>query len=104
MRREGVSAVKPQKKEGIIKMKMKIFFCLIMLTLTATAAAGEGCGVDEKGALRQPGESWQEDCNRCRCLASGVPACTRRICRDLDRNLEPELKLTLKLICNQKEK
>jgi len=27
-----------------------------------------------------PGDSWQEDCNRCRCLSSGIPACTKKLC------------------------
>jgi len=27
-----------------------------------------------------PGDSWQEDCNRCRCLSSGIPGCTKKLC------------------------
>ena len=38
------------------------------------------CGVDERGVARSVGDSWKEDCNRCRCLESGVPGCTRRFC------------------------
>jgi len=41
---------------------------------------GVGCGEDAEGVSRQPGDSWQEDCNRCRCLATGVKGCTRRWC------------------------
>merc|ERR1712183_1144408 len=25
-------------------------------------------------------EEWTEDCNSCRCLSNGLPACTRRVC------------------------
>ena len=35
------------------------------------------------GVGRQVGDSWSQDgCNNCRCLPSGVPGCTRRICSD----------------------
>ena len=39
-----------------------------------------GCGADEGGVVRQPGDSWQEECNRCHCLASGRSGCTKQIC------------------------
>jgi len=42
--------------------------------------AGPDCGVDDEGLRRQPGDSWQEECNRCRCLTTGVKGCTRRFC------------------------
>ena len=42
-----------------------------------------GCGADEGGVVRQPGDSWQEECNRCHCLASGRSGCTKQICGDL---------------------
>jgi len=56
---------------------------LLLCVLTATLAApqtGGLCGVGEGGEERVPGESWQEDCNRCRCLSSGIPACTKKLC------------------------
>jgi len=39
------------------------------------------CGVDvTSGKERRVGDQWTEECNTCRCLNSGVPACTKRIC------------------------
>merc|ERR1711963_1263341 len=43
-------------------------------------AAKKGCGVDENGRERQPGDSWKDDCNTCKCLSSGTPRCTRQFC------------------------
>merc|ERR1711963_495907 len=58
-------------------------------TLAATVRARPqssgpgGCGVNRDGVSRQVGDSWSHDgCNNCRCLPSGVPGCTRRICSD----------------------
>ena len=28
----------------------------------------------------RPVDNWKEDCNRCRCLAAGVPGCTKKFC------------------------
>merc|ERR1719233_517020 len=68
------------------RIKMRALFCLIIITVVinvATAAAGPGCGTDMKtGDERQPGDRWMEACNRCRCLPSQVPACTRRLCQE----------------------
>ena len=61
---------------------MKIIECLIC-TVSASVAfpqAKSGCGVDELGVARKSGDSWQEECNRCRCLPSGVPGCTKKLC------------------------
>jgi len=45
--------------------------------------AGEGCGMDREGRQRLVGDSWSPDgCNNCRCLPSGTPGCTRRICTE----------------------
>ena len=39
--------------------------------------------MNRDGVARQVGDSWSQDgCNNCRCLPSGVPGCTRRICSD----------------------
>jgi len=55
--------------------------CLIGNVCSVPAdETGAGCGEDAEGLSRQPGDSWQEDCNRCRCLATGVKGCTRRWC------------------------
>jgi len=79
---------------------MKILFCLSVLIVWATAFPGaeNGCGEDERGILRQPGDNWQEDCNRCRCLAAGVPGCTKKFCGgfpSLFEPVEPESKACL---------
>lgn len=38
------------------------------------------CGTNERGSPRQAGETWQEDCNRCRCTDNLLPGCTKRFC------------------------
>jgi len=38
------------------------------------------CGSDERGVPRVVGDTWQEDCNRCRCTDNLVPGCTKRFC------------------------
>ena len=35
---------------------------------------------DSTGTRREVGEGWQEDCNSCRCSASGVAGCTKKQC------------------------
>jgi len=71
---------------------MRILFCLSILIIGAIAfrQAENGCGVNERGVLRQPGDNWQEDCNRCRCLAAGVPGCTKKFCGGFPSLFEPE--------------
>ena len=61
-------------------MKSLFFFCVVIIGASAFPQAENGCGVNERGVLRQPGDNWQEDCNRCRCLAAGVPGCTKKFC------------------------
>merc|ERR1712172_363304 len=42
-----------------------------------------GTTANRDGVERQVGDSWSPDgCNNCRCLPSGTPGCTRRICSD----------------------
>merc|ERR1711971_31865 len=52
------------------------------------------CGVDgSTGRVRQVGDEWTEECNSCRCLTNGLPACTRRVCSvadNLNLNLNPK--------------
>jgi len=72
---------------------MKLIECLIF-TVSASVAfpqAKSGCGVDEQGVARKSGDSWQEECNRCRCLPSGVPGCTKKLCGTIsDTTLQPD--------------
>jgi len=71
-------------------MHLKCATTLFLLGTTAVlvngrpqAAKADGCGVDREGRMRQVGDSWSPDgCNNCRCLPSGTPGCTRRICSD----------------------
>merc|ERR1719233_2258573 len=81
------------------RIKMRALFCLIIITVVitvATAALGPGCGMDKNtGDKRQPGDTWTEACNMCRCLKSQVPACTRRLCEQKPpvRPLVPKLEV-----------
>jgi len=69
-----------------------MFLCLVVLGVGAFPQAENGCGVDERGVLRQPGDNWQEDCNRCRCLTAGIPGCTKKFCGSFPTIPEPESK------------
>merc|ERR1711974_102310 len=72
------------------EMQLKCATTIFLLGTTAVlvngrpqAAKAGGCGVDREGKMRQVGDSWSPDgCNNCRCLPSGTPGCTRRICSD----------------------
>merc|ERR1712013_714742 len=76
--------------EGTEMHLRKFTIAVLLGTLTVTVRArpqssgsGGGCGVSRDGVSRQVGDSWSQDgCNKCRCLPSGVPGCTRRICSD----------------------
>merc|ERR1712013_108989 len=76
--------------EGTEMHLRKFTIAVLLGTLTVTVRArpqssgsGGGCGVSRDGVSRQVGDSWSQDgCNNCRCLPSGVPGCTRRICSD----------------------
>ena len=62
---------------------LNILLYAILITCVSCVPAGDeggSCGSDERGLERQPGDSWQEDCNRCRCLSTGVKGCTRKFC------------------------
>ena len=53
------------------------------------------CGVDlATGVARQVGDEWTEDCNSCRCLSNGLPACTKRVCSAAGSNLNLNPKST----------
>merc|ERR1712130_729685 len=77
-----------KQEEG--EMSLKCTTAIFLLGTTAVLVSGRpqaakegGCGVDREGVQRQVGDSWSPDgCNNCRCLPSGTPGCTRRICSD----------------------
>merc|ERR1712013_390939 len=75
-----------RNKDNKIMSEARIFIILLSACLIGYVCSvpadetGAGCGEDAEGLSRQPGDSWQEDCNRCRCLATGVKGCTRRWC------------------------
>ena len=53
------------------------------------------CGVDgSTGRVRQVGDEWTEECNSCRCLSNGLPACTKRVCSAAGSNLNLNPKST----------
>merc|ERR1711971_1544553 len=58
--------------------------CSASLASNAGQVRGEPvlvCGLDgSTGRVRQVGDEWTEECNSCRCLNNGLPACTRRVC------------------------
>merc|ERR1712033_74773 len=74
------------KNNNKIMNEARIYILLLSACLAGYVSSvpadetGVGCGEDDEGVSRQPGDSWQEDCNRCRCLATGVKGCTRRWC------------------------
>jgi len=53
-----------------------------LLTLTAALPQSETnlCGTNERGLPRVAGDTWMEDCNRCRCTENLLPGCTKRFC------------------------
>lgn len=57
---------------------MQSVVLLFVLVCVSTAIAT--CGEDDEGRARLPGDTWREDCNRCRCLSSGIPGCTKKLC------------------------
>ena len=71
-----------QSSQATKVTNMKVFAGLVLLVSTSVAfpQAKSGCGTNERGVARKPGDNWQEQCNRCRCLESGVPGCTKKFC------------------------
>jgi len=53
-----------------------------LLTLTAALPQSETnlCGTNDRGLPRVAGDTWMEDCNRCRCTENLLPGCTKRFC------------------------
>ena len=62
-------------------MRVIILSSLVTLSLALPQSAPPvTCGTNERGLPRVEGESWMEDCNRCRCLPNNRPGCTRKFC------------------------
>jgi len=68
-------------------------FCLPANETIRNIESVESCGTDpETGLTRNLGDAWQEECNRCRCIGDGKPACTKRLCTvPQDSDLEEEI-------------
>ena len=54
----------------------KLFILLTIMSLIETNL----CGTNERGLPRVAGDTWMEDCNRCRCTENLLPGCTKRFC------------------------
>merc|ERR1711892_349413 len=78
-----------KRRESTASMNSLLLVCVLVVGASAFPQSQSGCGADDRGALRKPGDSWQETCNRCRCLASGRPGCTRKFCGDFPSLAEP---------------
>jgi len=72
-------------------MKIFVFTFVIVFSVKAFPQSENACGEDETGVSRKPGDSWQEDCNRCRCLMSGIPGCTKKFCGGIPNLFEPQV-------------
>merc|ERR1712130_522528 len=53
-------------------------FSVPFLSSSTRAEEVSGC-LDSEGTRREEGDSWDEDCNRCRCTKSGS-SCTKKLC------------------------
>jgi len=59
------------------------FICTLALCPPKTTGGMEVVGTkcqDSSGATREPGATWEEDCNTCSCLPSGQVGCTFVLC------------------------
>merc|ERR1711872_649698 len=83
-----------QSSQATKVTNMKVFACLVLLVSASVAfpQAKSGCGTNERGVARKPGDNWQEQCNRCRCLESGVPGCTKKFCGSIPGLFAPASK------------
>jgi len=61
---------------------MKVLVTLSLLTLASALpqSATNLCGTNERGLPRIAGDTWMEDCNRCRCTENLLPGCTKKFC------------------------
>merc|ERR1711915_201731 len=84
-------SVKTSLTHSTAKDEYNPMFDLYRFCFSCFSSSKVRCGVDEQGVVRKPGDSWQEECNRCRCLPSGVPGCTKKLCGTiLDTTLQPD--------------
>jgi len=65
-------------KSGKSCTKRLCNFSVPFLSSSTRAEEVSGC-LDSEGTRREEGDSWEEDCNRCRCTNSGS-SCTKRLC------------------------
>jgi len=63
-----------------MKMRILILSGLITVSTALPQTVTNLCGTNERGLARQAGDSWMEDCNRCRCSDKLLPGCTKRFC------------------------
>ena len=61
-------------------MQSVVLLCVLVGGSAAAPQTVASCGVDDEGRARLPGDTWRDDCNRCRCLSSGIPGCTKKLC------------------------
>jgi len=57
-----------------------IALCLAVAVSSFPQSGSNLCGSDENGVTRVAGDTWQEDCNRCKCTDNLLPGCTKRFC------------------------
>jgi len=57
-----------------------IALCLAVAVSSFPQSGNNLCGSDENGVTRVAGDTWQEDCNRCKCTDNLLPGCTKRFC------------------------
>merc|ERR1711953_443833 len=57
-----------------------IVLCLALAVSSFPQLGRNLCGTDEQGVARVAGDTWQEDCNRCKCTDNLLPGCTKRFC------------------------
>ena len=61
-------------------IRVYIALCLALAVSSFPQSGSNLCGSDERGVLRVAGDTWQQDCNRCRCTDNLLPGCTKRFC------------------------
>merc|ERR1719367_2660779 len=65
-------------KSGKSCTKRLCNFSVPFLSSSTRAEEVSGC-LDSEGTRREEGDSWDEDCNRCRCTNTGS-SCTKKLC------------------------
>ena len=62
------------------EMRSIVVLCVLGVVSCLPQTGTNLCGTDERGTVRQAGDTWQQDCNRCRCTDNLLPGCTKRFC------------------------